>query len=122
MASEKAERATRRTGRTGLMKIRIPPPAITPNKEVISRQSVGAGATVTLKPSTTYKYATILFHGDGDSQVRIDVVKGDTTESILGDEQAIEILAGETIEIRAVNTDSSSPRFAPMIEIASLAW
>ncbi len=122
MGGEKSDRATRRTTRMGLMKIRIPAPAITHSKEIIPRQSIGSGANVTLKPTTTYKYAVILFHGDGDSQVRIDVVKGSETESLYGDEQAIEILAGESIEIRAVNTDSSSPRFSPMIEIASLAW
>ncbi len=122
MAREKAGKTTRGPMRLGLMKIRIPPPAITHSKEVIARQSVGAGATVTLKPTTMYKYAVILFHGDGDRQVRIDVIKGSATESIYADEQAIEILAGETIEIKAVNTDTGSSRQSTMIEIASLAW
>jgi hypothetical protein len=106
----------------GLMKITAPPPAITSSKEVIARQSVGAGASVTLKPSTTYRFAIILFHGDGDAQVRLDITRGTTTVSINGNEQAIEVLAGESIAITAVNTDTAAARYAPTIEIASLSW
>jgi hypothetical protein len=106
----------------GLMKITIPPPpTITATKEVIQPQSVEAGASVTLKPSTTYKFAIILFHGNGDSQVRIDVIKGAVTETLHGNEQAIEVLANESITIVAVNTDTS-PRNTPLIEIVSLSW
>jgi hypothetical protein len=106
----------------GLMKITAPPPTISSNKETIPRQSVGAGGSATLKPSTTYKFAIILFHGDGDNQVRIDVTKGAVTESIRGNEQAIEILANESISITAENTDTGTPRYAPTIEILSLEW
>jgi hypothetical protein len=106
----------------GLMKIVIPPPAITPSKEVIARRSVDAGGTVTLKPGTMYKFAVILFHGDGDAQIRLDITRGNTTVSIYGNEQAIEILAGESIEIKAVNTDTGASRNTPTIEIASLSW
>jgi hypothetical protein len=106
----------------GLMKITAPPPAIMSNKEVIASQSVGAGASVTLKPSTAYKFAILLFHGDGDSQVRLNITKGATTVSIYANEQAIEILANESIAITAVNTDTTSPRNSPTIEIVSLSW
>jgi hypothetical protein len=64
----------------------------------------------------------MLFHGDGDSQVRLDVTKGSTTVSVNGNEQAIEILANESISITANNTDTSAPRAAPTIEIISLDW
>jgi len=109
--------------RAGLMRIRAPPPpAITASKEVIASQSIGAGASVTLKPTTSYKYATVLFHGDGDPQVRLDVTVGDTTISVYGNEQAIEVLANESISITAVNTDTANPRNTPTIEIISLSW
>jgi hypothetical protein len=109
----------------GLMKITTPPPpppAIVASKEVIQPQSIGAGSSVTLKPTTTYKFAIILFHGNGDSQVRIDVTKGAVTESIRGNEQAIEILANESISITAVNEDTTTARNKPTVEILSLGW
>jgi hypothetical protein len=108
----------------GLMKITAPPPPPPPeaSKEVIARQSIGAGSSVTLKPSTNYKFAILLFHGNGDSQVRLDVTVGSTTTSVNGDEQAIELLANESISITAVNTDTTTARYTPTIEILSLSW
>jgi hypothetical protein len=106
----------------GLMKITAPPPAITASKETITSRSVGAGASVTLKPSTTYKFAIILFHGNGDPQIRLDITKGAVTESVYGNEQAIELLANESIAITAVNTDTATARNTPLIEIVSLSW
>jgi hypothetical protein len=106
----------------GLMKITAPPPSITASKEVIASQSVTAGGSVTLKPTTTYKFAIMLFHGDGNEQVRLDITKGATTISIYANEQAIEILANESIAITAVNTDTTAPRSTPTIEIVSLSW
>ena len=107
---------------TGLMRVVSPPPSISASKEVIPQQTIPAGGTVTLKTTTLYKYATILFHGDGSNQVRLDITKGATTITIRGNDQAIEILANESISIVAVNEDSSNPRATPTIEIASLSW
>jgi hypothetical protein len=106
----------------GLMKITAPPPSISSNKETIASQSVGAGGSVTLKPTTMYKFAILLFHGNGDSQVRLDITKGATTISLFGNEQAIEVLANESISIVAINTDTTAPRSTPTIEIVSLSW
>ena len=109
----------------GLMRIRAPPPpppAIVASKEVIQPQSIGAGGSVTLKPPTSYKFAIILFHGNGDPQVRLDITRNGVTESLYGNEQAIEVLANESISITAVNTDTASPRSTPLIEIVSLSW
>ena len=110
----------------GLMRIRAPPPppppAITASKETIASQSVTAGGSVTLKPTTMYKFAIILFHGNGDPQVRLDITRNGVTESLYGNEQAIEVLANESITIVAVNTDTASPRSTPLIEIVSLSW
>jgi hypothetical protein len=106
----------------GLMRIVAPPPSMSASKEVIPLQNLPSGGSVTLKGPTTYKFAVILFHGDGESQVRLDIVKGATTISIRANEQAIEILANESISITAVNEDTIAPRAAPTIEIASLSW
>jgi len=106
----------------GLMKITAPPPSISSNKETIAKQTLPSGGNVTLKPSTNYKFAILLFHGDGDSQVRLDITRGATTISIYANEQAIELLANESISITAVNTDTTAPRSAPTIEILSLGW
>jgi hypothetical protein len=106
----------------GLMKITIPPaPEITASKELINRNLVGAGQTVTVKPSTNYKFAVILFHGNGDSAVEVRI-QGDTTRTIRGNEQGIEVLANESITITASNSDSSTSRYYPTIEILSLSW
>jgi hypothetical protein len=63
-----------------------------------------------------------LFHGDGEAQVRLDITKGATTVSINGNEQAIEVLANESISITAVNEDTATARSTPTIEIVSLSW
>jgi hypothetical protein len=106
----------------GLMKITAPPPSITASKETIAKQTLPSGGSVTLKPTTTYKFAIMLFHGDGNEQVRLDITKGATTVSINANEQAIEILANESISIVATNTDTASPRSTTTIEIVSLSW
>jgi len=106
----------------GLARATTPTITITSNKERISRRSVEAGESITLKPAATYKFAIILFHGDGDSQVRLDIVKGATTISVYGNEQAIEILANESLSIIAVNEDTTRLRDTPTIEILSLSW
>jgi hypothetical protein len=106
----------------GLMRITAPPTSISSNKETIPRQTLPSAGSATLKPTTTYKFAIVLFHGDGDPQVRLDITKGATTVSINGNEQAIEILANESILIAAVNTDIINPRSTSTIEIISLDW
>jgi FtsP/CotA-like multicopper oxidase with cupredoxin domain len=104
----------------GLMKIART--TITSNKAVIQRQPINAGATATLLPATAYKFAIVLFHGDGDPQVQLTIRVGATTYTLRGDEQAIEVVAGETVEITAINTDTESPRNTMTIEVASLSW
>jgi hypothetical protein len=106
----------------GLMKITIPPPpTITASKEIINRNIVGAGATTTLKPSTNYKFAIILFHGDGEADVEVRI-QGETTRTIRGNEQGIELIANESITITAQNLNTGASRYHPTIEILSLSW
>ncbi len=107
----------------GLFKIKPPPAPITSNKQIISPQSLAAGATgVTLLPSTTYKFAIILFHGDGDAQIKLTVTVNGTPVTLYGNEQAIELLANQTISVVADNTDTVAARNTPTIEILSLSW
>jgi hypothetical protein len=107
----------------GLMKINKPTQiTITSNKQVIQPQSLNAGATATLLPQTTYKFAIILFHGDGGSQIKVTVKVNTKTYTLYGNEQAIEIVANETVEITAINTDTVNTHNTPTIEIIYLIW
>jgi hypothetical protein len=108
----------------GLMKITTPPPPppnITASKEVIARNLAGAGLTITLKPSTNYKFAIILFHGDGEADVEVRI-QGETTRTIRGNEQGIELIANESITITAYNSNPNFNKYHPTIEILSLTW
>ena len=104
----------------GLMKLK-PPVAISSNLEMIPQQSVNAGASVTLKSSTMYKFAIIVFHGDGDPQITITVTRGDASATLYGNEQAFEFVANQSVQITAQNTDTVTHN-TPKIEILSLTW
>jgi hypothetical protein len=95
---------------------------ITPSKQVISKQSISAGGSATLLPATQYKFAIILFHGDGDFEVKHVVRVGNTVAELAGDEQAIELVADETIEITATNTSTTESKNTMTIEVLSLTW
>jgi len=104
----------------GLMKLK-PPVAISSNLEMIPQQSVSGGASVTLKSSTMYKFAIIVFHGDGDPQITITVTKDSASATLYGNEQAFEFVANQSVQITAQNTDTVV-RNTPKIEILSLTW
>ena len=106
---------------SGLMKVKQP--TITSNKQIISQQRLMAGATgVSLLPATTYKFAIVLFHGDGDQQVNLTITINGAQTTLYANEQAIELLANQEISITADNTDTTSERNTPTIEVLSLAW
>ena len=109
-------------GLVGAGLMRIATPRLESNRELITRRSISPGSSITLKPSTTYKLAIILIHGDGDPQVEVQVARGPDTYRVWGNEQAIEVVANETITISAANTDTSSSWYSPTIEILSLNW
>jgi hypothetical protein len=96
------------------------PKEITASKRVIERQTLAPLAETPLVRPTRFKFAVILIHGDGDPQIELDVRRDATSINIRGNEQAIEVLANETISITAINTDTSNSRNTPTIEIASL--
>jgi hypothetical protein len=104
----------------GLMK--ISKAVITSSKQIIQPQSLNAGATATLLSPVTYKFAIILFHGDGDYKVQLTIQVGSSSYTLYGDEQAIEVLANESITITANNTDTANPYSTPTIEIVSISW
>ena len=88
-------------------------------KTVISKQTLGAGASTTLF-SKAVLLAVVLIHGDGDIEVQITVKENEKTYTLYGNEQAIELIANEAIEITAVNMDTVETRNTPTIEIAYL--
>jgi hypothetical protein len=104
----------------GLMK--IGKVVITSSKQIIQPQSLSAGGSTTLLSPVTYKFAIILLHGDGDPQVQLSVTVGTSTYTIAGDEQGIELIAGEQVTITANNTDTVNPHSTPTIEIVSISW
>jgi hypothetical protein len=105
----------------GLLRITIPPPNIVATKEIINSGSIGAGQTVTLKPAALYKFAIMLFHGDGHADVEVRL-QGVTLRTINGNEQAIELVAEEIIAITARNNNTTTSRNHPTIEILTLDW
>jgi len=91
-------------------------------KQFIQQQQLNPSESTTLLSPTNYKFAIILFHGDGDPQIQLSIVVGGNTYTLNGDEQAIEVLADESIAITASNTDTANPHNTPTIEIAYLTW
>jgi len=104
----------------GLMK--ISKTVISSGKQIIPSQPLKAGEKATLLPPVTHKFAVILFHGDGDHQVKLTILVDNKSYILYGDEQAIELLTGESIAITAENTDTTSPRNTSTIEIAYITW
>jgi len=98
----------------------IPQPQIT--KQLIQQQQLNPSESVTLLSPTTFKFAIILFHGDGDPQIQLSITVGSNNYTLNGDEQGIELIANEQITISATNTDTANPRNTPAIEIAYLVW
>ena len=96
-------------------------PKLRAHKEVIEKISLPAGVSYALL-SKRYNFAIILFHGDGDLEVKHTVKVNNTVVELLGDEQAIEVLANETIEITATNTSTTTAKSTMTIEILSLTW
>jgi hypothetical protein len=104
----------------GLMRIKST--TITSSKTIIAQQTLDANSTTTLLSSTTYKFAIMLFHGDGDPQIQLSITVGSNSYTLNGDEQAIELIVGEQVSITATNTDTANPHNTPTIEIAHITW
>lgn len=99
----------------GLMKVKGV--AVSANKTVIQSKSITSTPT-TLLSKTNYKFAIVLFHGDGDATLTITVQRGSQTFTLTGAEQAIELVVNEDLSITA----SSGSGLSPTIEIASITW
>jgi hypothetical protein len=96
-------------------------PTLTFTRKIIDQQLVDPNATITLISKTFYKFAIIIFHGNGEHEVQLTIVVGEKTYTMCGDEQAIEVLTDENIEIYALNTDITNPHYTTTIEIIYLA-
>jgi hypothetical protein len=104
----------------GLFRITAP---IRASKEAISRSGVPRGMSRTLKPSTRYKAAVLSFWGDGESPVRVWVNIGGIPYTIIpGNIVRVVVVADSTVELVAENTDTTTDRYHPTIEILSLSW
>jgi len=104
----------------GLMRIKSI--TISSSKTIIAQRTLDANSTATLLPLTTYKFAIMLFHGDGDPQIQLSISVGSNSYTLNGNEQAIELIAGEQVSITATNTDTANPHNTPTIEIAHITW
>jgi len=109
-----------RIGKEYLQKFAV---GISPSEETVAPQSVGAGASATLKDTgtTAIPFAIVVFQGDGDAQVRYDVVVGGKTYSLYANEIGILVVVNATLKITAVNTDTVSARNTGTIVIARVA-
>jgi len=96
-------------------------PTIKAQELIIPRYSLAPGASVTLLEMTYYKLAFIVLHGDGGSNIRIDVTVGDITKSAYGNEQALDHVANTTVSISATN-DGIVEQYTPTIEILYTIW
>jgi hypothetical protein len=109
----------------GLMKITAPPPPIASTREILNPQSIPPGLNNSIKAPTFYKHAVISFYGNGDSQIIVRVYFGGGYSiwvEVRGNELRTVTVANDTIQIMAENTDSSTSRTTPRIEILSLDW
>ena len=95
---------------------------IVSGKTIIKQQTLSADTTLTLLSPTTYKFAIMLLHGDGDPQVQLTVTVGSNTYTLNGDVQGIELITDEQVAITASNTDTANPHNTPTIEIGHLSW
>ena len=94
-----------RIGKEYLQKFAV---GISPSEETIAPQSVGAGASATLKDTgtTAIPFAIVVFQGDGDAQVRYDITIGNTTYSLYASEIGLLVIVNSTLKIVAVNEDT----------------
>jgi hypothetical protein len=96
-------------------------PKLRAHKEVVEKKALPPETSYALL-SKRYQFAIVLFHGDGDMEVKHTVKVGNTVVELLGDEQAIEVLANDTIEVTAMNTSTTEAKSTMTIEILSLEW
>ena len=92
---------------------------ISSGRMVIDKQTLGAGASVTLYSNTVF-FAIALIHGDGDAEVQLTVTVGSDTTTLAGNETAVVVSANELLKIDVVNTDTANQRSTPTVEVISI--
>ena len=90
-------------------------------EQTIPRQSLPPGASIILFPQTYYKYAMLLFYGDGGDGVRLNVRIGAELHQIDSDNKAISVVADNYLEITATNI-STAEQSTPTIKISYITW
>jgi len=106
----------------GLLKVgATEQPNITSTREVIQPQTVSSTPTI-LKPDARYKFAIVLFHGDGDAWVRLSIRREALVYNLKGNEQAILLLGNEVFGVVVTDIEGATSGNTPTIEILSLSW
>ena len=90
-------------------------------EQTIPRQSLASGASIILLPQTYYRYAVVLFYGDGGDNVRLDVRIGAELHQIDSDNKAISVVTDNYLEITATNI-STIEQQTPTIKILYIMW
>lgn len=91
-------------------------------KLVIDATLLAPGETRTLLNETSYKFAVILVHGNGDPEVTLNVAIGGGIYRLTGADQRIILVANEAVSIVAENSDQTYQKVTPLIEIAHITW
>jgi hypothetical protein len=89
---------------------------ITSGRMAIDRQTLSAGASITLFSNTVF-FAIALLHGDGDPEIQLTVTVGNDTTTVAGNEMAIAVAANELLKIDATNTDTANQHTTPTVEV-----
>jgi hypothetical protein len=91
-------------------------------KLVIGMTLLDPGESKTLLAETNYKFAVILIEGNGDPEVTLLTSIGEEGYRLKGNNQAIMLVANESVRIEALNDDTTYQKTTPRIQIAYIAW
>jgi len=91
-------------------------------KLVIDATLLDPGESRTLLAETSFKFAVMLLNGLGDPEIILSITVGDTGYRLTGNNQAIMLVANESVSIDATNNDTTYQKTTPLIEIAYITW
>jgi hypothetical protein len=112
--------STREDVKAGLMIIRTRQPIIFPERSDTDPGYLAPSGYLAIEPRVTQPpdFAIIILHGDGEPQVEVKVTTGNRTRTFNGAEFRVVTATEEHIKIEFINTDKTSPRKGPTLEIA----
>jgi hypothetical protein len=91
-------------------------------KMVIDATLLDPEENKTLLDETSFRFAVMLVNGNGDPEVMLTINVGDGSHRLNGSQQAIILVANESVSINASNEDETSQKATPLIEIAYISW